>query len=331
MQSSHSRNEILRGVLVQSNDATFIFNPQQRATEADSTPVSTMAPLSPLLLLVFLLALLLSDSIRADDNCSGGCGGHHGLEPTKSKRVRTSGAASSSSFSTATAAATTTTTTTTAHHVDQQQVSVLLLSPHDEAAATTSTQAAADTTTSLQTDIVPPRNSSSSSSSTRDLANYAPLQEDVTAIVNVPGRADTSALSWADSYSVGADCYCATTFDHDIGSVAVRTPLGLRTVRDVCAALGPGPGRNGRPLYNTVQCGHPPYNNAGDEADCPGRTEYGIGGCRYIGPMWNFSSVRAIPITKASPMTADALWAWIANVVSGWLMRLLDGARRIIA
>jgi hypothetical protein len=45
----------------------------------------------------------------------------------------------------------------------------------------------------------------------------APLLEDNTAILDVPGRPDVLAEGWKDSYSVGDSCYCITTFDHNIG------------------------------------------------------------------------------------------------------------------
>jgi hypothetical protein len=120
----------------------------------------------------------------------------------------------------------------------------------------------------------------------------APLLEDNVAIRNdLPGRSDVSEFSWADSYSDGDSCYCSSSFDHDIGSVEVDTPLGAMSIRDVCELLGDGPtgSKDGRPLYNDIQCGNGPANSAGDEDDCPGRTEYGQEGCKYIGPKWNFA------------------------------------------
>jgi hypothetical protein len=49
-------------------------------------------------------------------------------------------------------------------------------------------------------------------------------------------------LSWADSYSVGDRCYCdgLTTYDHEIKDFYVNTPLGWKTVEQVCKLLGPG-------------------------------------------------------------------------------------------
>ena len=95
---------------------------------------------------------------------------------------------------------------------------------------------------------------------------------DIVAIVDVPGR-NPGGVGWMDSYSVGDRCYCDTTYDHDIGDIVVSTPFGNRTVRQVCEALGDGPGRSGRPIYNDIQCGNGPANDAGDEDDCPGRVD----------------------------------------------------------
>jgi hypothetical protein len=130
-------------------------------------------------------------------------------------------------------------------------------------------------------------------------AQYAPLLQDNTAILNVPGRADVDPNGWGDSYSIGDSCYCQTNFDHNIGDVVVRTPLGRRTVRHVCTLLGDGPGgSNGRPRYNDIQCGNGPANDAGDEDACPGRIEYGPNGCKYIGPKWNFDLFEDKPFSR---------------------------------
>ena len=70
--------------------------------------------------------------------------------------------------------------------------------------------------------------------------------------------------NWSDSYSVDGKCYCATTFDHNIGDILVETPVGERTVQEICNAVGPGPGIEGNPVYNDVQCGNGPANDALD-------------------------------------------------------------------
>lgn len=102
--------------------------------------------------------------------------------------------------------------------------------------------------------------------------------------------------SWKDSYSVGNTCYCDSSYDHGIGNYTVSTPAGTKTVREVCEALGPGPGSDGYPIYNTVQCGHDPAHNdtiniggvqVADEIECPGRVDMGPSGCDVIGPKWD--------------------------------------------
>jgi hypothetical protein len=142
----------------------------------------------------------------------------------------------------------------------------------------------------------------------------APLMQDNKAILNVTGRS-TVGLSWSDSYSVGNSCYCESTFDHGIGDMNIMTPLSKSpmTIRQVCDLLGPGPGSTNRPKYNDIQCGNgPPYNStmrASDEIPCPGRVEYGIDGCKYIGPKWNFKPLMPtaplptapVPAPKAAP------------------------------
>jgi hypothetical protein len=70
--------------------------------------------------------------------------------------------------------------------------------------------------------------------------------------------------------------------------------IGQRTVRDVCHKIreqfGEGP-KNDRKYYNTVACGHAPFNNAGDEDHdaCPGRVDMGSEGCQMYGPFWDLA------------------------------------------
>jgi hypothetical protein len=118
----------------------------------------------------------------------------------------------------------------------------------------------------------------------------ASVHPDIVAVLNVTGNVTPGGVTWADSYSVGHNCYCASTFDHNVGSYYVDTPLGWLTVREVCDLLGPGPGISGNPVYNDIQCGNGPPNDAGDEHVCPGRTDIGVEGCGHIGPKWNFAS-----------------------------------------
>ena len=93
---------------------------------------------------------------------------------------------------------------------------------------------------------------------------------------------------WADSFAVntathGMVCYCKTTFDHGIGNATINTPAGCRNMRQVCQDIedkyGPAPA-SGRQYYNSIQCGHPPYNQhvgCPDELPqyCPGRVDDG--------------------------------------------------------
>lgn len=82
-----------------------------------------------------------------------------------------------------------------------------------------------------------------------------------------------------------------TTFDHGIGDVEVDTPQGSMTIRELYDALEAGPGSEGQPLYNDIQCGNGPPNTEDDEVDCPGLVEYGRAGCGQIGPMWDLSEL----------------------------------------
>lgn len=126
------------------------------------------------------------------------------------------------------------------------------------------------------------------------LVHAQEIHPDIVVVLNVTGGVTPGGRSWADSYSVGDECFCATTFDHNIGPFYVETPLGWKTVFEICELLGPGPGNTGdRPVYNDIQCGNSPPNNAGDEHICPGRTDLGEAGCGHIGPRWKFDNLFA--------------------------------------
>lgn len=98
-------------------------------------------------------------------------------------------------------------------------------------------------------------------------------------------------LSSADSYSAGGRCYCLSDFSGGVGDIEVLTPVGPRTVQAVCESLGPGPGPDGFPQYNDVQCGNGPNNGNDDETQCPGRVDQGVEGCCTIGPTWDLTLV----------------------------------------
>ena len=113
--------------------------------------------------------------------------------------------------------------------------------------------------------------------------------EDIVKVISVAGR-NPGGVGWHDSYSVGDKCYMSTNFDHGIGDVTVDTPLGQMKIKDVFDRMTTGPGRNGRPIYNDIQCGNGPTNTASDETDCPGRVDIGREGCGHIGPKWDLSN-----------------------------------------
>lgn len=68
---------------------------------------------------------------------------------------------------------------------------------------------------------------------------------------------DNMNMSWADSYSVGGKCYCASNFDHGLKHVSMRGPGGRwMKVTDVCNYVGEGPewaNGSGRKYYNDIQ------------------------------------------------------------------------------
>lgn len=118
-------------------------------------------------------------------------------------------------------------------------------------------------------------------------------------------QAITPGDNWLDSYSADGQCYCYSTFDHDAGTIVVQTPAGPRTTREICDAIGPGPGVGSNPIYNDLQCGNGPPNSAPDEAVCPGRVDMGEAGCSIIGPTWNLEKYFPGDGQEGSPDAGD--------------------------
>ena len=111
------------------------------------------------------------------------------------------------------------------------------------------------------------------------------------------GQSLNPRSGWKDSYSVDGVCYCDSNgFDHGADRLRVDTPIGELSVVQICADIEEvlGVGRtSGRALYNDLQCGNGPPNNAGDEDpdQCPGRVDLGSAGCQIIGPRWDLEAV----------------------------------------
>lgn len=98
-------------------------------------------------------------------------------------------------------------------------------------------------------------------------------------------------LSWADSYSVNGVCYIDGGHDHNARNMLWTIDGVTRTVGEWIPLLKTGPGRGNNRIYNDVQCGHGPANDAGDEdaypAGCPGLIIVGSReGCNVKGPRW---------------------------------------------
>eukprot|EP00039_Didymoeca_costata_P014706 m.240324 g.240324 ORF g.240324 m.240324 type:complete len:344 (-) comp16077_c0_seq7:114-1145(-) len=116
-------------------------------------------------------------------------------------------------------------------------------------------------------------------------------------------------IGWWDSYEVEGRCYCKMdgggSFDHGIGDIIICTPVGPRTVREVCQRIhnvyGEGSPQN-RKYFNTIQCGHGPANDAGDEDldACPGRVDMGSAGCHIRGVSWDLDGAYTTTLTTTS-------------------------------
>ncbi len=99
--------------------------------------------------------------------------------------------------------------------------------------------------------------------------------------------------NWKDSYQANGHCWCNSTFDHNLGSKTLNINGTNYGIIDVCDELQNHPlyrnEANGDPLYNDIQCGNGPVNDAADETGCPGRVDLGPGGCDEIGTTFDMA------------------------------------------
>ena len=142
---------------------------------------------------------------------------------------------------------------------------------------------------------------------------------------------------WKDSYSVDGVCYCDSNgFDHGADRLRVDTPIGELSVVQICADIENvlGTGRSsGRALYNDLQCGNGPPNNAGDEDpdQCPGRVDMGRAGCQIIGPAWDLEAVYGDggptggPVTPLPPVIETGTYSATASDNAGDTNLAIDG------
>ncbi len=135
---------------------------------------------------------------------------------------------------------------------------------------------------------------------------------------NTLAQALTTVESWVDSYSVGDQCYCQSNFDHGIEDVPISTAAGERTVRKVCAAIGSGPGPDGYPIYDDVQCGNDPINDYSDETACPGRVDLGKASFSITG-----LSFCQVPATAVFASAGPGAIAMPGSGISNWRPRVL--------
>ncbi|MEL6984424.1 MAG: hypothetical protein AAFO29_18505 [Actinomycetota bacterium] len=226
----------------------------------------------------------------ATDTTDDGTTGDDGTSEATSTSVTTGSSNTASSVSTATTASNTTGSTATTNATGSTATSPTTIRRTTTTSATTTTRPATTPSTNATTTTARPTTTRApTTTTTQPTTTIQPgVHPDIVRVINVVGR-NPGGDGWKDSYSVGDQCYCATTFDHGIGTIQVNTPAGTKTVREVCEKLGPGPGSQGRPIYNDIQCGNGPANDAGDEDDCPGRVDIGRDGCGHIGPTWDLS------------------------------------------
>lgn len=143
----------------------------------------------------------------------------------------------------------------------------------------------------------------------------------VLAIVNPFTSPLAVAADWQGSYSAAGSCYCIGQLPSHVSSQIIPTPVGGKTVSQVCKRLGSGPGlqkTDGKfnyPFYEDAQCGNGPAINdsANREAACAGTLDDSAGDCQPVGPRWNLVSAFASPAAASDAQQPSAVTSVIVD------------------
>ena len=120
---------------------------------------------------------------------------------------------------------------------------------------------------------------------------------------------------WVNSYSVDDTCYCAPNLSSSLSKKIVPTPVGGKSVAQICQRIGPGPeltlkdGEFNYPTYTDAQCGNgpAPLASAETEKDCEGRLFADDILCNGTGPAWDLKAAYATnkQVAKVARVTVD--------------------------
>lgn len=105
---------------------------------------------------------------------------------------------------------------------------------------------------------------------------------------------------WVNSYSVDDSCYCAPKIDASLSKKISPTPVGGKSIGQICERIGQGPGlifendEFNYPVYTDAQCGNGPavQSDAANE-DCEGRLTDDDIICMGTGPVWDLKTAFA--------------------------------------
>ncbi len=101
--------------------------------------------------------------------------------------------------------------------------------------------------------------------------------------------------NWKDSFENGGFCWCDnnTNYDHGLNTKSLTINGSDYNIVTVCEELRKHPAYRdyieGDLIYNDIQCGNGPANDAADEEGCPGRVDMGSAGCNIIGPTFDMA------------------------------------------
>ena len=120
--------------------------------------------------------------------------------------------------------------------------------------------------------------------------------------------------AWQGSYSANGQCFCSGKVSLTIANRIVATPIGGQTVKQVCAAIGPGPeliksgGLFNYPVFEDAQCGNGPFTSQNGPTDvkCVGSRDGVEASCQPAGPDWDLAQAfDSAPAASALAVAED--------------------------
>ncbi|PID60925.1 MAG: hypothetical protein CSB44_08590 [Gammaproteobacteria bacterium] len=152
----------------------------------------------------------------------------------------------------------------------------------------------------------------------RAVTKHALLAVGATSAALLQTPATAAAGDWTGSYWAEGQCYCTESIDPAVAGRIVPTPVGGKTVAQICQEIGRGPGlelegeRFNFPAYRDPQCGNGPFVPGSEpDASCAGTLTLDGSECQPARPARDLAALYGVDKSAAETRHTTSSWALI--------------------